>query len=35
VLWSLRNLTEVYEECAEQLDAGVGLVGRFLLTPLN
>jgi hypothetical protein len=35
VLWSLRDLPEVYEECAEQLDAGVGLVGCILLTPLS
>ncbi|MFB7292664.1 DUF5995 family protein [Actinacidiphila glaucinigra] len=35
VLWSLRGLPEVYEEFAEKLDAGVGLVGRFLLTPLG
>jgi hypothetical protein len=34
VLWSLRGLPELYEECAEKLDAGVGLVGRILLTPL-
>jgi hypothetical protein len=35
VLWSLRHLPEVYEEYAGQLDAGVGLVGRCLLTPLG
>jgi hypothetical protein len=35
VLWSLRGLPEVYEEFAGKLDAGVGLVGRFLLTPLG
>lgn len=34
VLWSLRGLPEVYEEFTDKLDAGVGLVGRFLLTPL-
>lgn len=35
VLWAMRGLPEVYEECAEQLDAGTGLVGRFLLIPLG
>ncbi|WP_431953021.1 DUF5995 family protein [Actinacidiphila sp. bgisy167] len=35
VLWSLREMPEVYEEFTERLDAGVGLVGRFLLTPLG
>ncbi|UNO43682.1 hypothetical protein KGS77_04010 [Streptomyces sp. MST-110588] len=34
VLWGLRGLPEVAEEFAERLDAGVGLVGRCLLTPL-
>ncbi|MFJ9468799.1 DUF5995 family protein [Streptomyces caniferus] len=33
-LWSVRRLPEVTEELAERLDAGVGLVGRMLLTPL-
>ncbi|MFG2494075.1 DUF5995 family protein [Streptomyces caniferus] len=33
-LWSVRRLPEVAEELAERLDAGVGLVGRMLLTPL-
>ncbi|MFD8328402.1 DUF5995 family protein [Streptomyces lydicus] len=33
-LWSVRRLTEVTEEFTERLDAGVGLVGRMLLTPL-
>ncbi|MEU1623306.1 DUF5995 family protein [Streptomyces sp. NPDC005722] len=35
VLWSLRGMPEVHEEFAEKLDTGVGLVGRFLLTPLG
>jgi hypothetical protein len=35
VLWCLRALPEVCEEFAEKLDAGAGLVGRFLLTPLS
>lgn len=34
LLWSLRHTGEVYRECADRLDASVGLVGRFLLTPL-
>ncbi|OAH14845.1 DUF5995 family protein [Streptomyces jeddahensis] len=33
-LWALRGLPEVAEEFAQRLDAGVGLVGRMLLTPL-
>ncbi|MEW1753143.1 DUF5995 family protein [Streptomyces angustmyceticus] len=33
-LWSVRRLPEVAEELTERLDAGVGLVGRMLLTPL-
>ncbi|WP_127360734.1 DUF5995 family protein [Actinacidiphila soli] len=35
VLWSLRRMPEVYEEFTEKLDTGVGLIGRFLLTPLD
>ncbi|WP_329320370.1 DUF5995 family protein [Streptomyces sp. NBC_01262] len=35
VLWSLRGLPEMYEEFTEKLDTGVGLIGRFLLTPLD
>lgn len=35
VLWSLRRLPEMYEEFADRLDTGVGLIGRFLLTPLD
>lgn len=35
VLWALRHRHGAYEECAERLDAGVALVGRFLLTPLG
>ncbi|MCM2418235.1 MULTISPECIES: DUF5995 family protein [unclassified Streptomyces] len=34
LLWSLRHTGEMYRECVDRLDAGVGLVGRFLLTPL-
>ncbi|MBL1096596.1 DUF5995 family protein [Streptomyces coffeae] len=33
-LWGLRRLPELAEEFTERIDAGVGLVGRFLLTPL-
>ncbi|MBA4862095.1 hypothetical protein H1V43_11990 [Streptomyces sp. PSKA54] len=33
-LWALRELPEVVEEFTQRLDAGVGLVGRMLLTPL-
>ncbi|MGF6941377.1 MULTISPECIES: DUF5995 family protein [Streptomyces] len=33
-LWSVRRLPDVTEELIERLDAGVGLVGRMLLTPL-
>ncbi|MFE3887575.1 DUF5995 family protein [Streptomyces lydicus] len=33
-LWGVRRLPEVAEELTERLDAGVGLVGRMLLTPL-
>ncbi|MTE18142.1 hypothetical protein F0L17_03150 [Streptomyces sp. TRM43335] len=35
LLWSMRRLPELAEEFTERLDAGVGLVGRFLLTPLE
>lgn len=35
LLWALRGTDDAYEECAERLDAGVGLIGRFLLTPLD
>ncbi|MGW7413357.1 DUF5995 family protein [Streptomyces sp. NPDC054863] len=35
VLWGLRELPELAEEFAHQMDAGVGLVGRCLLTPLR
>lgn len=34
VLWPLRAFPEVYAEFTGRLDAGVGLVGRCLLTPL-
>ncbi|WP_432253670.1 DUF5995 family protein [Streptomyces sp. HNM1019] len=33
-LWGLRAAPELAEEFAERVDATVGLVGRFLLTPL-
>lgn len=33
-LWIVRRLPDVTEELTERLDAGVGLVGRMLLTPL-
>ncbi|MFE2286634.1 DUF5995 family protein [Streptomyces sp. NPDC059443] len=33
LLWSLRRSPDLAEEFAESLDAGVGLVGRCLLTP--
>ncbi|MFI6940067.1 DUF5995 family protein [Streptomyces sp. NPDC050418] len=33
VLWSLRELPDLAEEFTERMDAGVGLVGRCLLTP--
>ncbi|MFI9024783.1 DUF5995 family protein [Streptomyces sp. NPDC053560] len=34
-LWSMRGLPEVAEEFTQRLDAGVGLVGQLLLTPLR
>ncbi len=34
-LWAVRDLPDVAEEFVERLDAGVGLVGRCLLTPLG
>lgn len=41
LLWALRaddtddtDDTDAYDECAERLDAGVGLISRLLLTPL-
>ncbi|WP_274555977.1 DUF5995 family protein [Streptomyces spiramyceticus] len=34
LLWGLRQLPEYAEEFRERMDAGVGLVGRMLLTPL-
>lgn len=33
LLWRLRDLPELAGEFTERLDAGVGLVGRCLLTP--
>lgn len=33
-LWGLRGLPELTEEFVERVDESVGLVGRFLLTPL-
>ncbi|MFC4032036.1 DUF5995 family protein [Streptomyces polygonati] len=35
LLWALRGSQDAYEECVLRLDAGVALVGRFLLTPLD
>ncbi|MGK5499667.1 DUF5995 family protein [Streptomyces sp. URMC 125] len=35
LLWSMRRVPELAGEFTERLDAGVGLVGRFLLTPLE
>lgn len=35
LLWGLRRLPALYGELAAGLDAGVGLVGRCLLTPLS
>jgi hypothetical protein len=35
VLWGLRHERELSEEFTERLDASVGLIGRFLLTPLR
>lgn len=34
-LWGLRSFDELTEEFTERLDAGVGMVGRCLLTPLE
>ncbi len=34
-LWAFRELPDLAEEFVERLDAGVGLVGRCLLTPLD
>lgn len=34
-LWALRGLPLIAEEVRERLDAGVGLVGRMLLTPFS
>lgn len=34
-LWTLRELPELTEEFTERLDAGVGMAGRCLLTPLG
>lgn len=34
-LWGLRRLPGLAEEFTERLDAGVGMVGRCLLTPLG
>ncbi|HCA86091.1 MAG TPA: hypothetical protein DEQ61_11665 [Streptomyces sp.] len=35
VLWGLRRSEELHEEARERLDSAVGMVGRFLLTPLG
>ncbi|MGW6014461.1 DUF5995 family protein [Streptomyces sp. NPDC055210] len=34
-VWALRELPDMAEEFTDRLDAGVGLVGRCLLTPLT
>ncbi|MEU7103605.1 DUF5995 family protein [Streptomyces sp. NPDC046215] len=34
-LWAVRGLPDVAEDLTERMDAGVGLVGRCLLTPLR
>jgi hypothetical protein len=33
LLWALRGTDDAYDECVTRLDAGVGLVGKLLLTP--
>ncbi|GAA3490618.1 DUF5995 family protein [Streptomyces cremeus] len=35
VLWGLRELPDLAREFAQRMDAGAGLVGRCLLTPLR
>jgi hypothetical protein len=35
LLWNLRGLPALRDEFADRLDAGVGLVGRCLLTPFS
>lgn len=35
LLWALRRSDDAFEECVSRLDAGVGLVGRLLLTPVG
>ena len=35
LLWALRGLPDAYDEAGSRLDAGVGLVGRLLLTPVG
>jgi hypothetical protein len=35
LLWALRGLPDAYDEAESRLDAGVGLVGRLLLTPVG
>ncbi|MCX5202609.1 DUF5995 family protein [Streptomyces sp. NBC_00237] len=35
VLWGLRELPDLAREFTQRMDAGVGLVGRCLLTPLR
>ncbi|PHQ53336.1 hypothetical protein BLA24_02410 [Streptomyces cinnamoneus] len=34
-LWAVRGLPDLAEEFADRVDAGVGMVGRCLLTPLG
>ena len=35
LLWALRGTDDADDECVHRLDAGVGLVGRLLLTPVG
>ncbi|MFG1806942.1 DUF5995 family protein [Streptomyces sp. NPDC049040] len=35
LLWALRGTEDAYGECVSRLDAGVGLIGRLLLTPVG
>ncbi|CAG7655378.1 DUF5995 family protein [Actinacidiphila bryophytorum] len=35
LLWALRGTGDARDECVSRLDAGVGLIGRLLLTPVG
>ncbi|MEV8568911.1 DUF5995 family protein [Streptomyces sp. NPDC051322] len=35
ILWGLRGLPQLAEEFRDRMDSGIGLVGRYLLTPLG